>query len=59
MFVIDGIQPTNPITHKLKDLNGESVDGSFCEQELQKTTKEVFRVEKVIRHDYKKKLALV
>ena len=36
MFVIDGIQPTNPITYKLKDLKEEPIGGSFYEQELQK-----------------------
>jgi len=29
---------TDPITYKLKDLNGEEIKGSFYEQELQKTT---------------------
>ena len=59
MFTIDKIQPTTPITYKLKDLNKEPIDRSFYEQELQKTTQEVFRVEKVLRRDYKKKLAFV
>ena len=35
--------------YKLKDLNGEEIMGSFYEQELQKTTQEMFRIEKVIR----------
>ena len=40
----------------MKDLNKEPTDGSFYEQELKKTTQEVFRIEEVIRRDYKKKL---
>jgi len=42
---------TNPITYKLKDLNGEEVKGSLCERELQKTTQEMFKIEKVIRRN--------
>ena len=34
------------VLYKLKDLNKEAIDGSFYEQELQKTTQEVFRIEK-------------
>lgn len=59
MFVIVKVLHTNPITYKLKDLNNEIVDGSFYGKELQKTTQEVFRIEKVLRRDHKKKLALV
>ena len=40
-------------------MQGESVTGSFYEQELQKTTQEIFRIEKVIRRDNKRKHALV
>ena len=38
---------------------GEAVSGSFYQQEIQRTSQEVFRIEKVIRRDYKKKKALV
>ena len=31
------------------DLNSEPITGSFCEKELQKTSQEKFRVEKVIK----------
>ena len=40
-------------------MQGESVIGSFYEQELQRTTQEVLRIDKVIRRDNKRKLALV
>ena len=42
--------------NKLKDLNGEEIKGSFYEQELQKTTQEMFRIEKVIRRKGDKSL---
>lgn len=49
IFVITGVQKTNPITYKIADLSGEEVKGTFYEQELQKTKQETFRIEKVIR----------
>ena len=59
VFIIDKIQFTNPITYKLKDLNNEEIKGSFYEPELLKARQDVFRTDKVIKRDYKKKLALV
>ena len=54
IFVINKILHTKPV-----DLQGEAVTGSFYEPELQKTTQEIFRIEKVIRRDKKRKRALV
>ena len=54
-FIIDKIQYTTPITYKLKDLNDEQITGSFYEPELLKAKQEIFRIDKVIRRDYKKK----
>ena len=59
VFIIDKIQYTNPITYKLKDLNNEEIQGSFYEPELLKAKQEIFRIDKVIRRDYKKKQALI
>ena len=59
VFIIDKIQYTTPITYKLKDLNDEQIKGSFYEPELLKANQEIFRIDKVIRRDYKKKQALV
>ena len=59
IFVIDKVFPTKPITYSIVDLMGETIDGSFYEQELQKTKQEMYRIEKVLRRDNKKKLALV
>ena len=49
VFVISEIRPTNPITYKIKDLNGEEIGGTFYGEELQKTDQTIFRIEKVIR----------
>ena len=35
----------------ISDLNGEKIDGSFYEKELQKTSQEKFRIEKVIKKE--------
>ena len=47
------------MTYKLKDLNGENIEGSFYEPELQKSSQQVLRIEKVLQQDPVKKLALV
>ena len=49
VFIIDEIQWTNPITYKIKDLNGEPIKGTFYRVELKKTGVEVYRIEKIIR----------
>ena len=59
VFTVDKIQSTIPVTYKIKDLNNEEIKGSFYEPELSKAQQEVFRIDKVIRRDYKKKQALV
>ena len=56
IFVIDDILNTKPITYRLVDLQGEVVTGSFYEQELQKTTQEIFRIDEVIFRDKKRAL---
>ena len=37
IFVINEILNTNPVTHKIKDLNGEEIIETFYNEELQKT----------------------
>ena len=37
------------MTYKITDYNGEKIQGSFYEQELQKTTQDTFRIEKVLK----------
>ena len=36
-------------TYVINDLNGEEITGTFYEKELQKTSQEEFKIEKVIR----------
>ena len=59
IFLVDKIQSTNPVTYRLKDLNNEEIQGSFYEPKLLNAKQDVFRIDKVIRRDYKKKQALV
>ena len=46
VFKISKIQLTIPVTYKITDYNGEEIQGSFYEQELQKTSQSTFRIEK-------------
>ena len=49
VFVVNKIKNTAPWTYEINDLNGEKIIGSFYEKELQKTSQEEFRIEKVIK----------
>ena len=57
--MINKVLSTKPVTYGIVDLMGEPIKGSFYEQELQKAKQQTFRIEKVIRRDNKKKMALV
>ena len=46
VFVIKKFKNTMPWTYLINDLNGEEIVGTFYENELQKTNKEEFRIEK-------------
>ena len=56
IFTITKIKRTSPITYKIADLNGEEIDGTFYEPELQKTGQQLFRIEKVIEKGKNKSL---
>ena len=58
LFKIHSINKSNVITYKIKDLNGEIIDGIFYERELKKTknTSEVYSIEKIIRKNKNKYL---
>ena len=56
IFTVSQVQYTDPPTYKITDYNGEEIQGSFYEQELQETTQEIFRIEKIIRKRGKKSL---
>ena len=49
VFVVNKIKNTVPWTYVASDLNGKKNIGSFYEKELQKTSQEKFRIEKVLK----------
>ena len=49
VFVIKKVKNTVPWTYVINDLNGEEIIGKFYEKELERTSQEEFRIEKVIR----------
>jgi len=49
VFTISKIQRTNPVTCKITDCNGEEIQGTFYEQEVQKTSQEVYRIETIVK----------
>ena len=53
VFVIEKVIFSKPVTYKLKDLMDDEVDGTFYEQELQKTEQKTFRIEDVIDRNEK------
>ena len=58
LFKIYSINRSNVITYKIKDLNGEIIEGKFYERELQKSrnTSGVYTIEKIIRKNKNKYL---
>ena len=48
-FVVSKIKNTVLWTYIISDLNAEPITGSFYEKELQKTSQEKFRIEKVLK----------
>ena len=49
VFIISKIKNTVPWTYVISDLNSEKNSKSFYEKELQKTSQEKFRIEKVLK----------
>ncbi|XP_065664783.1 uncharacterized protein LOC136086413 [Hydra vulgaris] len=49
VFTVSQIQFTDPPTYKITDDNNQEIQGTFYEQEMQKTDQSIFRIEKVIR----------
>ena len=49
IFIIKKIKNTVPWTYVINDLNGEEITGTFYENELQGTSQQEFRIEKVIK----------
>ena len=48
IFKVLQVQYTDPPTYKITDNNGEEIQGTFYEEELQKTNQEIFRIEKIV-----------
>ena len=49
IYKIHKINNSTPVTYILRDLQDEVIEGSFYDEELQKTSQEVYRIEKVLR----------
>ena len=49
VFVIKKVKNTVPWTYVINDLNDKEIMGTFYEKELQKTSQEEFRIEKVVK----------
>ena len=49
VFVVSKIKNTVLWIYAISDLNGEQIAGSFYEKELQKTSQEKLRIEKVLK----------
>ena len=49
VFVVNEIKNTVPWACVISDLNGEPITGNFYEKELQKTSQEKSRIEKVLK----------
>ena len=49
VFLVSKIKNTVPLTYVVSDLNSEKITGSFYEKELQKTSQENFKIEKVLK----------
>ena len=49
VFVVSKIKNTVPWTYVIDDLNGEEIIGACYEKELQKTSQQEFKIEKVIK----------
>ena len=52
LFTVVEVKKTNPLTYRLSDANDKILEGSFYNEELQKSIQkeqDVYRVEKIIR----------
>ena len=49
IFIVSKIKNAVPWAYVISDLNGEEIIGTFYEKELQKTNKEEFKIEKVLK----------
>ena len=54
VFTIAEVKATKPPTYRIQDTRGDPIEGTFYEPELQKSSQEVYRIEKVIKKRTKK-----
>ena len=52
-FIIKKVKNTVPWTYVINDLNSEKVIGTFYEEELQRTNRKEFRIEKELKEKVK------
>jgi hypothetical protein len=49
LFIVDEILSMSPVTYRIRDWNGERIEGSFYEKELQKVREpKEYRIEKIL-----------
>jgi hypothetical protein len=49
LFIVDEVLSTSPTTYRIRDWNGEKIDGSFYEKELQKVREpKEYKIEKIL-----------
>ena len=49
LFIVTEVKNTKPATYEIEDLNGKAIQGTFYEQELQKSKQSSYRIEKVLK----------
>ena len=62
IFTITEVLNSRPTTYLLQDMEGEKLEGAFYREQLQKTSQDIFRIERIIRRKTNKngqKLMLV
>jgi hypothetical protein len=60
LYKVSAVHNTTPVTYSITEYDDTPIVGKFYEQELQKTNNpEFFEVEKVLKHDKKKKRSFV
>ena len=54
LFIVTMVKDTKPSTYEIEDLNGNAIQGTFYEQELQKSKQSIYRIEKVLKRRHNK-----
>ena len=53
VFIVSKINNTVPWNYVISDMNGEDINGSLYEKELQSTNQQIYRIEKIKRKSNK------